>query len=116
MLTTEDDGLTAPWHGRVWLNPPYGDSVGKWCKRLALHGRGTLLIFARTETSWWHEHIWPRATAILFLRGRLYFCRPDGFSSEHNAGGPSALVAYGDHDAEILERQKEIEGRYVCLK
>lgn len=28
--TREQDGLAQPWHGRVWLNPPYGREIGKW--------------------------------------------------------------------------------------
>jgi len=28
-LTKEDDGLTRPWHGRVWLNPPYSGSLSQ---------------------------------------------------------------------------------------
>ena len=29
-LTIEDDGLTSPWHGFVWCNPPYGKGLDKW--------------------------------------------------------------------------------------
>lgn len=49
-----DDGLDQPWTGRVWLNPPYSD-VGRWVARLACHGDGILLTFARTETSWFQD-------------------------------------------------------------
>jgi DNA N-6-adenine-methyltransferase (Dam) len=28
------DGLAQPWHGRVWLNPPYGAEIGQWIDRL----------------------------------------------------------------------------------
>lgn len=49
--TRADDGLAQPWSGRVWLNPPYyANVIGKWLARLADHGRGTTIIFARTET------------------------------------------------------------------
>src|SRR5690349_17616072 len=62
----EDDGLRQEWRGRVWLNPPYSDA-GKWLGRLANHGQGTALIFARTETRLWFDHVWPHATGLLFL-------------------------------------------------
>lgn len=109
-LTINDDGLTAPWDGRVWCNPPYSQ-VESWMARLAAHGQGTALVFARLETRWWFEHVWPVATAILFLRGRLSFIRPDGIPAGHNAGGPSALVAYGGFDADAL-RASGLSGAY----
>lgn len=28
--TEQDDGLAQPWKGRVWLNPPYGRTIGTW--------------------------------------------------------------------------------------
>lgn len=28
------DGLSLPWHGRVWLNPPYGRTMGEWLRAL----------------------------------------------------------------------------------
>jgi hypothetical protein len=31
--TIADDGLTQPWHGRVWCNPPYGD-WGRWVPKI----------------------------------------------------------------------------------
>jgi hypothetical protein len=98
-LTIQDDGLAHHWHGRVWMNPPYGKHTEDWMEKLANHGTGTALIFARTETEHWHRHIWPRASAILFLRGRLTFCHVDGTPAKYNGGAPSALIAYGENDA-----------------
>ena len=80
-----DDGLDLPWAGRVWLNPPYGEKVGCWLQRMAMHGHGIALTFARTETDYWHKWIWPIASALLFIRNRLNFYLPDGTRAETNA-------------------------------
>jgi phage N-6-adenine-methyltransferase len=96
MLTVADDGLAADWAGTVWCNPPYS-AADVWMARLAAHGDGMALVFARTETRWWFESVWPAASALLFIAGRVTFHRPDGTTSKagHNAGGPSVLIAYG---------------------
>jgi hypothetical protein len=101
-LTVEDDGLSAEWAGRVWLNPPYGQETGKWLAKLARHNDGIALIFARTETEMFHRWVFGKATAILFLRGRITFLRIDG-STKGNAGAPSVLIAYGKANAGILQ-------------
>lgn len=74
----------------------------RWLRRLADHGHGTGLIFARTETSWFVEQVWHRATALLFLDGRVHFHHADGTRAAANAGAPSVLVAYGPEDADRL--------------
>ena len=56
-----DDGLSKPWNGRVWLNPPYGTHTFEWMERLARHQNGLALIFARTETKGFHSEIWNKA-------------------------------------------------------
>lgn len=103
-FTMLDDGLKRPWHGRVWLNPPYGKHAAAWLDRLADHGRGTALIFARTETDMFWSQVWGKASGLLFIRGRLFFHHVDGRRADHNGGAPSVLVAYGEEDAEILGR------------
>lgn len=110
-----EDGLALPWEGRVYCNPPYGDKTSNWMERMATHGHGIALIFARTETDYWHRWIWPFTSGILFLAGRLNFYLPCGTRAGGNAGGPSALVAYGKSDAEILERCP-IPGAFVVPK
>lgn len=110
------NGLALPWHGRVWLNPPYTTGeVGHWLRRLADHGNGLALIFARTETDAFHAHVWPRAQAILFLAGRLTFCKPNGQLASSNAGAPSVLIAYGAAEAARLEAVN-VPGAYVRLR
>ena len=89
------DGLAQPWHGMVWLNPPYGSEVWSWLDRLAEHGTGIALMFARTETAGFVEQVWAKADAILFLHGRLHFHHADGNRADANSGAPSCLVAYG---------------------
>jgi phage N-6-adenine-methyltransferase len=33
--TEADDGLSQPWKGRVWLNPPYGRTIPQWMAKAA---------------------------------------------------------------------------------
>lgn len=121
MWTREDNSLQREWHGRVFLNPPYGarSQIGPWMRRMADHGHGTALIFARTETATFFESVWNRATAIFFFKGRLHFMRHDGTLPRSdigggNAGAPSVLIAYGDDDADRLFRSK-LNGFFMDL-
>lgn len=100
--TIEDNGLLQPWSGRVWLNPPYGRALDRWLARLAAHGDGIALIFARTDTAVFQRLIFGRADAILFLSGRLHFHHVDGRRASANAGAPSCLAAFGNGAAERL--------------
>ena len=112
--TEEDNGLIQPWEGRVWLNPPYGREIDQWMKKMAEHNNGIAITFARTETAMWHEYIWPVATAILFLEGRLHFHYPDGARAKANAGAPSVLIAYGSINSDSL-LSSGIKGYHVQL-
>lgn len=113
--TILDNGLLKPWYGRVWLNPPYGRETARWMARLAEHGDGIALIFARTETEMFFRYVWDRADAVLFLRGRVYFCRPDGIPGRHNSGAPSVLIAYGRKNVSALKKCG-IAGQFIALK
>jgi hypothetical protein len=106
------DGLAAQWFGRVWLNPPYGKETFEWVARLADHGNGVALIFARTETTGFVREVWGRAHGILFLANRLRFGRPDGSVPIANSGAPSVLVAYGHENANQL-RHSGLQGSFV---
>ena len=127
--TVLDDGLFKKWMGRVWLNPPYGGPavVGPWMQRIAEHGHGTALIFARTETALFFETVWRAATAVLFIEGRLHFYHGKrtfvsrlnrwfeiGERADANAGAPSVLVAYGERDAAILQKCI-VDGQFIHL-
>ena len=112
--TIHDDGLAQEWHGRVYCNPPYGSQTGRWLERCAGHGDAIALIFARTETRMFHDHVWDRADAVLFLRGRLTFFNADGSPAKNSAGASSCLVAYGLANVMLL-RNAGVRGRLVLL-
>jgi hypothetical protein len=92
-------GLEVPWTKQfVWLNPPYGPPkiITPWMRRLAEHGNGIACIPARTETRLWFDWVWPRAGAVLFVKGRPHFHHPiTGKRAKANSGAPIALIAYG---------------------
>ena len=114
-IALPEDGLTAEWEGRVWLNPPFGDETGKWLAHMALHGNGIALAFARTDTVMFHAWVWQRADAVLFLAGRPTFYRPDGIRARGNSGGPICLIAYGPENVEAL-RSSGLKGALVMTE
>lgn len=113
--TIEDDGLKQTWFNRVWCNPPYGQkNMLKFVKRCIEHRNATLLTFARTDTRLFHEFIFPNATAILFIKGRLKFYHVNGQQADC-AGAPSCLIAFNNYNAWKL-CTSGIEGYYVNLR
>jgi hypothetical protein len=114
-FTVLDNGLKKDWTGRVWMNPPYGQKTKVWLARLAQHGNGIALTFARTETDMFHRFVWGAADALFFFAGRLNFYHADGRRSGYNAGGPSVLIAYGEINAQRL-KASGFDGKYIALK
>lgn len=113
-FTTNDDGLSKDWFGRVYLNPPYGRGMELWMEKLKYHGNGIALIFARTETKCFFEHVWNDADAVLFVKGRIRFYHVTGIQAG-TSGAPSVFIAYGKENAELLKKSG-IEGRFLFLK
>lgn len=114
-FTVEDNGFIKNWFGRVWLNPPYTKDVYRWMKKLAEHGNGIALIFARTETKAFFPYVWEYADAIFFFGSRLTFYHVTGQKGGKNSGAPSVLIAYGRENAEIL-KNVPLKGKYIQLK
>jgi DNA (cytosine-5)-methyltransferase 1 len=75
-ISLPDDGMQAPWSGRVWLNPPYAVETARWVSRLAEHGDGISLTFTRTDTPWWQRAL-GMADAVCFVAGRVEFIPGD---------------------------------------
>lgn len=93
-FTIEDDGLIQDWSNEVvFMNPPYGRDIKHWIKKAykeSLKGATVVcLIPARTDTSYWHDYIFGKATDIRFLKGRLKFGE-----SKNSAPFPSAIIVF----------------------
>lgn len=77
-FTKSIDGLAQDW-GRhvVFCNPPYGRAILRWARKsceAAVQGAlVVLLVPARTDTRWFHDWVYGKASEIRFVRGRLRF-------------------------------------------
>jgi hypothetical protein len=91
------DGLSLPWFGRVWLNPPYGREISVWVDRLFQHGSGIALLPCAPDTALWQRRVLADAAAVLFVRGRIRY-----ENAERPANHASALVAVSSVDAAAL--------------
>jgi DNA N-6-adenine-methyltransferase (Dam) len=91
--STADDGLRQPWSGKVYMNPPYGETIEKWVTKLCdEHEQGAVteaiaLLPARPDTQWFHRL---RNYLCCFIEGRLTF-----LGNEDPAPFPSALFYLG---------------------
>lgn len=93
--TKEIDGLKQNWEGEtVFCNPPYGREIGKWVEKcfnesLKPNTKIVMLMPARTDTKYFHNFIYHKATEIRFLKGRLRFG-----DSKNSAPFPSMVVIF----------------------
>lgn len=114
-FTKSDNGLTKEWEGRVWLNPPYSRPlIEQFVRKMADHNNGIALLFNRCDSKMFHEQIFEKATAMLFMRKRIRFYRPDGTQAGQPGCG-SILIAYGEQNAFLLQNSG-IQGKYIRLK
>ena len=95
-FTKETDGLSRPWAGRVWLNPPYAAGVvDRFVEKLVDHVEAgdvraaILLVHARTDAEWFHRAA-EASARVCFTRGRVRFLRPDG----DDPGAPTTGSAF----------------------
>src|SRR5690348_15408106 len=80
VYTKHDNGLSQPWFGLVFMNPPFDGREAHlpWLERFFDHGNGVALVRAYTSSRWFHSHVVPNAQTLLFPLGKTKFVRPDG--------------------------------------
>ena len=98
-LTMADDGLSTPWEGRVWMNPPYSEST-PWANKFREHGNGIALMpFAKAG---WMFDLWSSDGSIALLPTRTRFVSTDDGSLSIML--PVALWAFGDWAVEAINK------------
>lgn len=115
IITLSEDGLKTEWGGvRVWLNPPYSRPlIERFVEKMVRNNNGIALLFNRCDSKMFQDLIFPNASAIMFVKGRIKFYRPDGTQGD-SPGCGSVLIAFGEENAKILEHSN-IPGKYIKL-
>jgi site-specific DNA-methyltransferase (adenine-specific) len=96
------DALIAEWSAfgqTFWLNPPYSkcrEFIAKAARQAERGCTTVCLVPSRTDTRWWHEHVWDAncdscrpGVEIRFVKGRLKFG-----GAENGAPFPSVVIIF----------------------
>lgn len=93
----QDDGLSRPWAGRVWMNPPYSKGqVWPFCEKLSEHfaaddiSQACVLVNNATETAAF-QRMAELASAICFPARRIKFWHPDKDDTDTPLQGQAVL-------------------------
>jgi len=90
----EDDGLTQPWNGRVWMNPPYS-KPGPWIERFIQHHNGICLT--QVSKSQGFRDLWQKVDGVVVPQesplAQSKFVHGNG---RKGIFMPVALFAYGE--------------------
>lgn len=93
------NGLVFRWAPSTYVNPPYsqcGPFIAKAAEEARAGATVVCLVPARTDTRWYHAHIWDReanrfrpGVEVRFVKGRLKFG-----DSTNSAPFPSMIVIF----------------------
>jgi DNA N-6-adenine-methyltransferase (Dam) len=121
--TEQENGLGKPWHGNVWLNPPYS-SAGSTSGMLKVKGVGGIgkgetgffiakllneyrqgninqaIVCINADTNrLWFQSLWPYL--ICFSHKKILFSRPGHEKGHHYFG--TCFVYLGSHEHKFIE-------------
>jgi DNA N-6-adenine-methyltransferase (Dam)/ASCH domain len=105
--TVADDGLSKPWHGRIFFNPPYS-CPGKWIAWFLQEyaaGRAIeaiALLPAATDTNWLSPIL--KAQPVCFWKGRIKFLDENYQPMRSGARQSHVFVYWGEN----WEKFKEV--------
>lgn len=93
--TKSDDGLSKPWYGTVWLNPPFSEKTPWYRKLVDEYWNGDVeaavaLATVDPSADWFHEWF-STADLICYLDGRDWYHAGDSpsFSTQVGAWNPT---------------------------
>ncbi len=91
IYTANDNGLTLPWNGRVFVNPPYGVESGQsvagqfCCKAIEEHAAGNasevIILVNSVHSQKWQAPLYDYA--VCFVDHRIKFVKGDGGENEN---------------------------------
>lgn len=101
-FTAENDGLTQPWHGNVWMNPPYAQPlIEEFATALVTRWKDSeisqacVLVNNATDTQWF-QRLAKRAAFICFPTRRIKFLDPEGAATGAPLQG-QAILYFGSN-------------------
>lgn len=100
-FTRKENGLIQTWHGKVYMNPPYGGEIPNWIDKLVHEyeqmrvEEAVALLPARIDTVWFQPlYQYPMCN----VRGRIQFA-----NSPYHAPFPCVVVYLGEHTERFIE-------------
>lgn len=106
--TIETDGLSSPWRGRVWMNPPYAQSLIKqFCKALSSKyssgeiSEACVLVNNASETGWF-DTLAEHASCRCDVKSRIHFIDTNGKPSGSPLQGQVVLY-FGPNDTKFAQ-------------
>ena len=107
-FTKNENALEKDWCKKgkkkrvIWLNPPYSRTgIYHWIEKAWKESKKgctvAVLVFARTDTKWWHDFVLPHAYKIHFIKGRLRFRDSKTGKVKGPATAPSCVIIFKRH-------------------
>jgi ParB family chromosome partitioning protein len=111
--TEQEDGLSRPWFGNVWCNPPFTAMTScpmpmfTWGRKLVEEyqkghvEQAILLVMACIKQKWFHT-LWSMEDyPVCFSRKRIYFHRPGGALQELRES--TCLIYLGPNQQKFID-------------
>ena len=97
----EMDGLSQPWHGFIWCNPPYSNPT-PWIQKFIEHSNGIMLTQVSKSNAF--IRLWNEADVIMFAPRNIMFEHKD--YGKKGIFMPVALFGMGEKAKLHMQKSK----------